>query len=155
MAERLLAIAVDDGVGNFTVPPGPPAKWVPGTILQVFEVDFEFLFQAGDKDRFLLIKARGDLINPQFESDVIDRKKSIYVSKFLSGPSMAKYQANVTAHINYVNTQDAEGGHRKAWKKRKSEFDANGHKPDFTKVVVLDIPGMVLDTPAWQHKGTE
>ncbi len=151
MEERLVQIALDDGNGNFTVPSGRPAKYIPGTIVNLYPIDFEYLLNFGDKDKYLMIKGRGNLFDEVFQNDQSNWKKSIDVLKFLSGPSLDKYQANVTAHYNFILTQDAEGGHHKAAEKRKKEFDANGHKPDFTRVVFLDAPGFVIDTPTWQH----
>lgn len=187
MRTKYLRIAKHDGNGNIAVPAGPPASWVPGTILEVYPESHLGKFEWGDRANFLLIRASSNMTLDEWEifhADVNERKKMISTTMFLSSTTLDRYRTNRTNYyLPFLEDQKpilirlelelmakkgllTKGAFERARLKSmeevtallvpiermyKDQFFSNGEQVRFNRIVNIDTPSMLADTPAWQH----
>lgn len=147
--DKLIRISMHDGNGKLTGVEGE-SKWIPGTILGIYDMSMETRWGWGDEAAFFIFTGYGKILTQEFMLAVRDRKKAVDVNKFLSSETKQKYINNAkNISIDFIKKQD-QLGYKTAEKMYRQKFDTEGEKPDFTKKVNMDTLGLVFDTPEWQ-----
>jgi len=155
MPTRYIRVAINDGNGNQTATPGV-SKWVPLTILEVYDADFTPEdFKWGDECAFLLLKVQKDDVGPNLLANIKKRKYKISLAKLKAqfewtDTQVQKYKDNYTNIMKTFFQNQQVMPYDEALAIAKADWAASGTRPIFTKTLDLDEIDIIEQTPEWQ-----
>lgn len=95
--------------------------------------------EAGMSTEFAAVMAKIDELAVNYQIPEVDIEPDESYADSFEKKIKSKLQGGISHHVNRVENEKA-----------RLDYEANGQKPDYSKIVDLSIPGMVFETPEKQ-----